>query len=73
MKYRSYLDVMIDEMTRQATKIHYCRFCGSQILHCTNDDPPKTEYVKRWELDNDAHYECFSKWREEQSKQPLIK
>lgn len=62
-KELNYIDIITSQLKNSIEKPKYCKFCGSQIIHFSNDR--KTQYVINWEICNEAHWDCFIKRRGE--------
>jgi hypothetical protein len=52
----SLTDLLVNQAQAQFGRVIYCKKCGRQILHCSNDE--LTAWVKDWELNNELHWSC---------------
>lgn len=55
--------------TIQATP--YCKHCGEQVLQSLQDKDGKA-IDSEWEQKNQAHYNCYSKWKREMEHKKMV-
>jgi hypothetical protein len=52
----SYEELVVQEAEKQMSRVIYCRYCGSQVIHCSNDRI--SGFMRQWEMANEVHYDC---------------